>query len=223
MELSTRSRLINTPRRKTRIRTIEVIDELSVEIYRILVVEGRKMSFLPAPEPVTDEPAVEDSSIEAFGQYLAQPDDSPTDSQGTATRHRDNKLQTGLASKQLQSRLLQIYYDARTLEEEQGISTLYLAMGFLRWFDAENSERDRYAPLVLIPVVLDRSSAQSRFTVAFSDEEISTNLSLQAKLKVDFGVDLPELPDTEDIDVSAYFSEVAKRVGGLERWDVRLN
>ena len=219
LELSTRSRLLSTPRRQSRVRTVEVVDELSPEIYRILVSESRRMSFLPAPEPT----AIDEVSNELPGHHLAQPGDEHPDSRGIAARHRDNRLQTNLASERLQSRLLQIYYDARTLEEEQGISTLYFAVGFLRWFEADSSDRERYAPLVLIPVVLDRTSAQSRFTVAFSDEDISTNLSLQAKLRMDFGVDLPDLPEPEDLDISAYFDEVAKSIEGLERWSILPN
>ena len=76
----------------------------------------------------------------------------------------DLKLQTGLAAEPLQARLLAIYYAARTSIEEQGVNTLFLALGMLRWSEADDRER-RAAPraAVLVPVELERSSARERF------------------------------------------------------------
>jgi hypothetical protein len=48
----------------------------------------------------------------------------------------------------------------------------------------------RYAPLILLPVDLDRRSAGSRFNIGYGEADLSTNLSLQAKLKQDFGIEL---------------------------------
>jgi hypothetical protein len=101
---------------------VEVIDELPVELFRILVREGRPMSFVAAPE----EPEDEDDKL------LVQPRDE--DGQGgTAERHVDTRLQTNLASARLQSRLLKTERDARTFIEEQGVNILYLALGMVRW------------------------------------------------------------------------------------------
>ena len=43
-------------------------------------------------------------------------------------------------ARKLQKRLAKIFREERTLEEEQGLSTLYLALGFLRWFDSDQAE-----------------------------------------------------------------------------------
>jgi len=37
-------------------------------------------------------------------------------------------------------RLLDIWYDARTLEEEQGVNILYLGLGLLKWFEDDKSD-----------------------------------------------------------------------------------
>src|SRR5471030_1660534 len=66
----------------------------------------------------------------------------------------DTKLQTEEEDVRLQTRLLNTYYFARTSIEEQGVNILYLALGMLRWNDGED---DRLAPLLLIPVTLERS------------------------------------------------------------------
>ena len=65
---------------------------------------------------------------------LPQPDEGETvDERGVARRHSDTRLQTRMTSKGLQKRLLDLYGDARTLEEEQGVNVLYLALGMLKW------------------------------------------------------------------------------------------
>lgn len=55
---------------------------------------------------------------------------------------------------------MDLFHDqvAKALEDEQGINILYLAIGFLRWFEDERSEVIREAPRILIPVSLERDS-----------------------------------------------------------------
>jgi hypothetical protein len=43
LELSTRNRLINMPRRRKRAKVVEIAGERSDEVFRILVLEGREM------------------------------------------------------------------------------------------------------------------------------------------------------------------------------------
>ena len=65
-------------------------------------------------------------------------------------------LQTNLDLESLEKRLIAIYRDAKTAEEEQGINILFLAIGFLRWYEDDKSDVMREAPLVLIPISLIR-------------------------------------------------------------------
>lgn len=151
---------------------------------------------------------------------FAQPDDDDVDDRGVFKRHTDNRLQSTLPSKDLQRRLLKTYYDANTFEEEQGSSPLYLALGFLKWFERDKANRARFAPLILVPVVLERRSAKVKFRINFTGDEITTNLSLQARLKEEFGIDLPETPETDDISTTDYFEQVAAAVSGQPLWEV---
>ena len=50
LELTTRNRLLNTPRRRMRAATIEVVDERSDQIFDLLVRHRRKMGFLARPQ-----------------------------------------------------------------------------------------------------------------------------------------------------------------------------
>ncbi|MDQ0392207.1 hypothetical protein J3R73_001999 [Labrys monachus] len=139
---------------------------------------------------------------------------------GVFRRHADTRLQTRLTSEGLQKRLFDIWYDAAALEEEQGVNGLFLAIGLLRWFEDDRSDVARHAPLILLPVRLQRSGASDRFTLRRRDEPASLNLSIQAKLRDEFGLAVEGFTDEDDIDVAAYLGKVAAVVAGKARWKV---
>ena len=168
LELSTRNRLISMPRRRKRAKTVEMTDEKADDIFRILVSESREMMFLPVPEDIE----VRGNAEELLGQPISQ----------DPNRHTDKYLQTLLDAKALQKRLLTIYYDARTSLEETGINILYVALGSLKWYEADTATEERYAPLLLLPVELSRESAKERFKLKWSGEDITSNLSLLEKM-----------------------------------------
>ncbi|MCG3179257.1 MAG: hypothetical protein BIFFINMI_01591 [Phycisphaerae bacterium] len=219
LDVSNRNRLLNTPRRRNRSRSVEIVAERSAQVFSMLVAEDKAMGFLPAEEPPADAPP------DAGGQppsLLPQPEADEFDEAGVArqTDTSDAMLQTTLTSEALQKRLLSTYYDARTAEEEQGVGILYLALGFLKWLESETSDREFFAPLLLIPVALERQAANTRFRLRYTGEEVATNLSLAAKLKSDFNVDLPEVPDIEELSPADYFAAVSRAVAGRPRWQV---
>ena len=90
----------------------------------------------------------------------------------------------------------------------------------LRWFEASSSDRERAAPLVLVPVTLDRTSARARFRLRYTGDDLGDNLSLQAKLKAEFRIDLPLLPELEDLDLELYFAAVSTAVAEQDGWSV---
>jgi very-short-patch-repair endonuclease len=213
LDLSTRNRLLNVPAHGRSARTVDMHDERTAELWRILVDEQKDMSFLPAPEP---EPGAGDAAAPA----LAQPEDDAEPKEVRA-HHSDKRLQTRLPSDKLQRRLLDMFYDARTFIEEQGVNVLYLALGQLRWFEAGAAETARHAPLVLLPVKLERRSAAERFYLSWLGEEAQENLSLAAKLKADFGIVLPEFRAGDEFDPTAYIAAVGEAVRGQAGWEVR--
>ena len=231
LDLSLRNPLLNF--RPTKRRGIEVVDERSRELFRILVggpvPDGsssrspRVMYFLPASAeaapPASGEPTTDDidnipSELLAM---LGEPDD---DLDNAAARHTDNKFQTALPRAALNVRLRETFRQARLSIEEQGVNILYLALGMLTWYESESSSIERRAPLILIPVQLTRSSVRVNFKLRWTGDDIEANLSLEAKLKQDFGVRLPEMPAEEDLDVDDYLFRVEKAVAKRERWAV---
>lgn len=218
LDLSTRNRLLNTPLRTRNNRVIEIVDEKSPEIFKLLSA-GRSMSFLPGIELSEEHRAGLDQEDNVTGG-IPQPDGDEVNERGVASRHLDLRLQTRLTSEGLQKRLFDIWYDAQTLEEEQGVNILYLALGLLRWFDADNSDIVRHAPLVLLPVKLERSSAAERFKLKWRDEPPSVNLTLQAKMKSEFGLMIEDFGDEDEVDIAAYCGRVAETVKAKAKWEV---
>lgn len=221
LDLTSRNRLVNTPR-GTGCSSVEVIDELSVEVFRLLVTNKRKMQFVPIAEEAGQEQlgGIEDHDA---ADLFAQLDGEETSDSPLAARHTDDKLQTPYASEQLHRKLLKLSYDARTYEEEQGVNILFLALGFLKWYEDDRSDRARYAPLILVPVSLERSSATAKFKIRYTEDDLATNLSLQARLEQDFAIKLPDLPELDDLDPQAYFDQVQQAIPGRPRWEVAQN
>ena len=177
------------------------------------------MYFLPAADE-GPRPQTSDEDEEIPSELLSLLGEPEVDSTEPAGRHVDNKLQTSLDRAPLNRRLLGTFRQARSSIEEQGVNTLYLALGLLRWYESDNSELERTAPLILVPVRLDRTDVRHSFKLSWTEDEIEANLSLEAKLKNDFGVRLPEMPSEDDLDVPDYLRQVAKAVGRLKRWSV---
>jgi len=154
---------------------------------------------------------------------LVQPDDDGVDARGVANRHADTKLQTRLTATGLQKKLLDLYYDARTLEEEQGVNILFLAVGTLKWIDPNNATAIRYAPLILVPVELERGNAAEKFRLRARQEDISANLSLETYLDRVHGLKLPMFEGGDDFDPSAYATAVSDAVSAKPGWSVDEN
>ena len=222
LDLSARNRLINTPRDPARGKKLDIVDERSEEVFRLLVRERKAMSFLPGRVDDQDQ-APPQASEDPPPAALSQPEEETTAEGTVDPRHVDLHLQTRLSSERLQARLLDMYYDSQTYEQEQGTSILYLAAGFLKWYESPSSDKVRFAPLLLLPVDLERSSVKSRFKVRLREADITTNLSLQAKLKAEFEVALPEVPDLDELSTAAYFEAVEQAIGDQPRWEVLRN
>lgn len=219
LDLSARNRLLNMPRSGKSAKILEVVDERSSEIFRLLVGQNRVFTFLPGrAAAIADESQSREDADEIAD--LAQPEDDGVDERGVANRHSDTRLQTRMTPAGLQKRLLDLYYDARTLEEEQGVNILFLALGSLRWVDQNNDKLIRHAPLVLVPVSLERGNAAEKFKLRWRSEDVAANLSLEAFLDRVHGIRLPTFEAGEDFDITKYVAAVADAVRAKAGWSV---
>lgn len=189
-------------------KVLEVIDEKSREVFRLLVAEQKQMAFIPAPASKEDE-----SDPQALP--------SLAEDEAVDRRHTDNRLQTKLSADALDKSLLKISAEAESYYQEQGVDLLYLALGFLTWYEAESSSIPRKAPLVLVPVSLQRGSARARYKVAYTEADLGPNLTLANKLKSEFEITLPAFG--EELDLAGYLKEVADGVVHQPRWQVQAD
>ena len=99
--------------------------------------------------------------------------------------------------------------EANSAIEETGANMLFLVLGFLELPDQKSSDKTFTAPLICIPVSIQKKeiSGIQQFSLQYTGDDISENLSLREKLRNDFGLVLPDLPE-EQINVSGYFSEI---------------
>ena len=211
VETGTRNRLIHVNRSAKRANVLDIVDERSADVFDLLKTQGKKMRFQPRDE--------EEDQPEEEPLLLALADDAE-DPEDREARYRDLLLETRLGPEALQRRLLRLFTDARTAEEEQGVNILYLAMGFLRWYESDSSDVMRESPLILVPVELVRDDRRATFNLRARDTEIVTNLPLQERLRADFGFELPEIVDDESFSPEAYFEELSDRIEGRARWSI---
>lgn len=226
LDLSTRNRLLHTPR-GGRAKIVEVVDELAHVMYQTLVVDGKRFTFSPGridasttdrSDETTD--TAEASTEEDVDPQLTEQPAEELDESGRRPSQWDTQLKTRMTSSGLQKRLVDLYIDSKTLEEEQGVNILYLAVGFLKWRAPTTPDQDRYGPLVLIPVRLERSNAGEKFHLKWSGEDMQTNLSLQLHLRREFGMKLPDIGEAESFDIGHYLSQISGLVAERPGWGV---
>lgn len=130
-----------------------------------------------------------------------------------------------LAKDELEARMVEMYRNARTTLQEGGANTLYLALGFLTWNRADKEDVKHRAPLILIPVSLNRRSVRSGFTMTLHDDEPRFNPTLIEMLRQDFHLNLGiadgELPrDEAGLDIAKIWKSVSVAVKDIKGWEV---
>ncbi|HPF38105.1 MAG TPA: DUF3320 domain-containing protein [Phycisphaerae bacterium] len=134
------------------------------------------------------------------------------------------RLYVDLDAIELSRRLTEIFRSARTAKEEGGASALYLAAGFLKWYETTASEIPRLAPIILIPLEVQRHSVQEGFRISQGDEEPRVNITLLELLKKDHGLKLEGLDpiphDDHGVDVQRILTIFRQAIKDTPRWDV---
>lgn len=210
IETGTRNRLINVNRKATRANVINIVNERSDDIFDILWTHKRKMRFFPL------------LSAEEASEEVDTPRLTLVKEEFDETRYTDNRLETRMTPDALQKRLLRLARDAATAEGEQGVNILYLALGFLTWYEDKSSAVAREAPLILLPVELKRNARTSTYDIVSRSDDLSTNLPLKERLQEDFGISLPEIVE-EDWSPTKYFNQIEEVIAARARWSIDRN
>jgi len=222
LDLTNRNRLLNfrhTPRS-----SLSVVDVLP-DILFGTVIESHSVTFKSVPEPQADSPR---PKVVDHARQIGLPVSVDLPERGSLRvirGGRTEKVQTLHYSKDLEAILRRISYIASTAIEESGTKMLHLIFGFLEWFESDHSAQPHLAPLLLVPVTIekgniDRTSGTFTYKITYSSaDQIEQNLSLREKLKRDFGLDLPELSDEETPE--RYFLKFRGILDAKPRWRLR--
>lgn len=118
--------------------------------------------------------------------------------------------------------LKNIYRASKNAIEETGANALYLAIGTLRWYETEISEKSRYAPILMLPVEMVYKKGD--YYIRTRDEEITLNITLIEFLRQNFEINIPGLnplpTDEHGVDVKKIFAIIREVLKNKKRWDV---
>ncbi|HEX8618201.1 MAG TPA: DUF4011 domain-containing protein, partial [Thermoanaerobaculia bacterium] len=210
LDLTLRNRLLNY--RPSQLRSIRVTGEVPAEIYDALVLREKTLEFrgTGAKRNASSDDAVQ----RTYDTWSAR------SANQLETKHTDRFLQTPYDDESLAKKLFRVYHEGRSAVEEQGYTVAHLALGFLEWFESEDSDQPRRAPLLLVPAELERVRAGEFSKLKWTGEDVFANISLQAKLG-DYGVALPpfEAPE-EKRGVDAWLQQVSAAIAHKPRWRV---
>lgn len=137
---------------------------------------------------------------------------------------RAARLYADLTAEELDRRQLEVYRADRLSREEGDASALYLALGFLLWYEAPQSAQPRLAPILLLPIEIHRKSAREGFTIRLADDDPRVNVTLLEFLQKGHGIvvsGLDPLPEDErGLDVAAVLRAFRAAIRDIDRWDV---
>ncbi len=137
---------------------------------------------------------------------------------------KQRRIRSFLKEEELILHLKNMYRSAKSSIEENGSNTLFLALGFLRWFETDISERARYAPLVLIPVELVRSNRNKGYVLRSRQEDAQVNITLLEYLRQVQEIKitgLDPLPmDEKGVDLPLVFHTVRQAVMAKKGWNI---
>lgn len=254
LDLTMRNKLLNF---KPQTRSIRVVNEIPTELYQLMVLEDKKLRFMPRKvnesyktvsqnvvgkdninpdileisdnENIYETPII-DTRIYQEELKLKKLDISdkeasllwklPLPNQKVSKKHRNLLLQTNHEAEELQKRLFYINQQSKSMLEEQGYNILYLALGFLEWNENNEPNVMRRAPLILIPVTLERKKVRGSFKLVWTGEDIISNISLQEKL-LEYGIELPdfEMPEQKE-GIYHYFESVIEAIEPMKNWNI---
>ncbi|KQT47560.1 hypothetical protein ASG43_10800 [Aureimonas sp. Leaf454] len=241
LDLSGSNRLLNF--RASSTNCLRIVDELPDQLFAGLLA-GKSFTFVPVPEPTerdivrwheqrtaaprasvdpaTLAPPKPEEWAQQFGTDVSF--ELPLDQGDPLERHHsDWQIQTLLYPAQMETRLRKLRSDASTAVEETGTNFLHLAFGFLDWKDGDGAgAKGSLAPLILVPVEITQKRSPAGhlvYDLSWSGEDLQPNLSLQKKLREEFGLDLKDFD--EGLTPERYFHAVRELVRPREGWLVR--
>ena len=223
LDLSARNRLLNFKHTKSKSLQFVGVPNLDGQFDRLL--DGKAVTLAPVPRA---KPVPGGTKLEALEQAralgIATSADLPAATPEVAPGRRGHQLQTLLFPEDLERFARKAGSNARTVIEETGSNMLFLVFGFLEWYETDDSERAMLAPLLALPVGINRGKVDTQtnvyqYTLTHTGEDVAENHTLREKLKQDYRLVLPPMGEEESPE--SYFKVVAGVVRNKPRWKVR--
>lgn len=110
--------------------------------------------------------------------------------------------------------------ERRVAFEESGSNVLYIAVGFIEWFESDKSHNPKFAPIVLVPVDIKRHSKES-YSISGREELPFLNISIfeffHQEFKMNFD-DLLSMPLFDgEVNIDAILNTVAEKIKKIKR------
>lgn len=214
LDLSKRNRLLNLKPSAT---AIPIFCPKSSEL-EDLIAGGKKIRIIPTPP----RPDLASGVDETLFRLRTGDDWSVQFAEEAMSR---GEIIANTDERTLERGCIELYRKAKADVEEGGSNTLFLALGMLRWSPAQESKLRYSAPLILLPVRLERASARSKPYLLRHDDETVFNLTLLEMLRQDFSININELAgdlprDQSGIDVERIWNIVRHKVKDVPGFEV---
>ncbi len=133
---------------------------------------------------------------------------------------KNRRLRTYAENEEVADTLRYLIKKGKTAEEEAGANVLFLAFGFLKWYESGESDA-KYAPLVLLPVKITRSKGGKGYSVCITEDGMQFNTTLLEFLLREFKIDIRGLDNiSPGIRISEIIAMVKMEILNMKRWDV---
>ncbi|NHN85945.1 DUF3320 domain-containing protein [Acetobacter musti] len=222
LDMSARNRLLNLPKSEKQIIEIDCPDPAELENRLAEIRSGSKtkpLRFCAWPEMMKNG----DPRDAALHHERHHDEAALTYARDALKR---GELLVDRTEQALQAALTEIYRRAQAAEQEGGSNILFLTIGALAWTKKEG-DKPWLAPLILVPVTLERPSVKSGFFLRAHSDDSRVNITLLEMLREDYALRFPELEgdtlpeDEAGLDVSRIVDIFRARIRQVPKWEVR--
>lgn len=234
LDISSRNQAINFRRRKSS--TIQIIHpdfQLSLDKFST----SRPLTFRELFDDKSDEDedelldgiVEEEERVCIFGAVLPKkdvytPDELLPHIHENKDKYRPLELITTYSNKLLRNTLRNLMKKSKAFKDENAINVLYVAVGFLQWYESKDSSINHDAPLLFLQAELTQESYDAPFQLTIKDDDFLVNDALLRKMTQEFALDLSftDLNNEDDLALmyQKYRDYVMARIPD-KRWTVK--
>ena len=198
--------------RDTKASTVEVLVPEAEELFEKVKTANTFEVFEPH-HSMEDEESKEEKTVADKEEYV---------NQYAAKMKKQNQLLLYHPAADPLTALSGIDKKAREYIEETGVNVAYMAFGFIHWKEREDTEHVYRAPVLLVPVQLERKSILDPYVIRSTDEDVVVNPTFSYKMNAEYGMTLPVYQDEGLEDYLRVVAGLVNKVGWKVTADCRI-